>query len=185
MGDSILKNNPYVKYGYAVDDILRLKTDKHLYNFARENAKISDIYEQLKELEYIDIKVYNNFFDIDNDPSTLLFLSVGGNDILEKYRLNGDITNDDIIQLFDKYKILIKTIKEKLPCVKLIVMNLYHIIDKDINKIIDTWNSLLNESYSDILDLSNLLTEPGDLRQIIEPSEVGGKKIADKIMEFI
>jgi hypothetical protein len=64
-------------------------------------------------------------------------------------------------------------------------MNLYHIIDKDINKIIDTWNSLLNESYSDILDLSNLLTEPGDLRQIIEPSEVGGKKIADKIMEFI
>ena len=195
MGDSILKNNSYVKYGYAVEDILRLNTDIRFYMFAKENAKISDVYNQLQELEYIDIAVYNNFFDISNDGTTLLFLSVGGNDILEYYKLNGVITSNEINTIFNKYKLLITAIRNKLPYIRIKLINLYHVNNdkyRDINQSIDLWNTLLNEYASDsnnkvdgIMDLTHLITAPDDLRQIIEPSEVGGKKIANKIVEYL
>ena len=132
-------------------------------------------------------------FDIGNNSSTLLFLSVGGNDLLEKYRLNGVITSDEMNEIFEKYKLLVKAIREKLPCVKIILTNLYHVNNdkyKDINTTIDQWNTMLSDyvtSNNDatILDLNHLITEPSDLRQTIEPSEIGGKKIANKIKEYL
>ncbi len=193
LGDSILKNNSYVKNGNAVDDILRKNTTKRVYNYACDDTKISDVYEQLTNID--NIVVYNivdNKNNINNINNSIIILSVGGNNIVEKYSMTGQITNNNISTIFDNYKILIDTIKEKMPESKLILLNLYHIQDVKYNKLnnsIDVWNDLLsnyvnNTSKIDgLLDINRVLNKPEDLIGI-EPSEIGSKKIVDKIINY-
>ena len=169
IGDSMLKNNSYVKPGFAVDELLRKKVgpNKMIINYAREDAQIVDVYEQLTHI---------------NDSDTnRIFLSVGGNNIIKNpFEVNS---------IFEKYKKLIDAIKTKLPNSKLFLLNIYHINDAKLNPIIDQWNQLLNEFYyndinhliSGIVDVKSALSQPTDLTFAIEPSESGGEKIALKI----
>lgn len=169
IGDSMLKNNSYVKPGFAVDELLRKKVgpNKTIVNYAREEAQIVDVYEQLTHI---------------NDSDTnRIFLSVGGNNIIKN--------PSDVNSIFEKYKKLIDAIKTKLPNSKLFLLNIYHIDDVKLNPIIDQWNQLLNEFYyndinhliSGIVDVKSALSQPTDLTFTIEPSESGGEKIALKI----
>ena len=183
-GDSILKNNSYVKPGYAVDELLRKMCSTNpnikIVNYAREDSTISDVYEQLSNLD-----------DIDYNLKYIVFLSVGGNNILQNY--------DDVNTIFEKYKKLIDTIKTKLPESKLFLLNLYHIggcarplhmptsplclptgvracatdgQSPQLNPIIDQWNQLLYNyssfASSSIVDINKLITSPQDLTFKIE-----------------
>ena len=47
LGDSIIKNNSYVKNGKGIDDILSEKTDGNTHCYAKDDSKIVDIYSQL------------------------------------------------------------------------------------------------------------------------------------------
>ena len=174
LGDSMLKNNSYVKPGFAVDDLLRKQvgSNKTIVNYAREDAQIVDVYDQLTH--------------VDDSDTNRIFLSVGGNNIIKT-------PSSEVNSIFEKYKNLIDAIKTKLPNCKLFLLNIYHIKYANLNPIIDQWNQLLNNYFyndnnnliSGIVDVKSALSQPTDLTFKIEPSESGGEKIVVKIKEVV
>jgi hypothetical protein len=171
LGDSMLKNNSYVKPGFAVDDLLRKQVgpNKTIVNNAREDAQIADVYEQ--------------FTYINDSDTNRIFLSVGGNNIIKT-------PSSEVNSIFEKYTNLIDAIKTKLPNSKLFLLNIYHIKYSKLNPTIDRWNQLLNNYFynngvSGIVDVKSALSQPTDLTFKIEPSESGGEKIAVKIRELV
>ena len=173
LGDSVFKNNSYVEKGKAVNEILQKNSDENttIICMARNDSTINNVYQQLENLN-IDL----------NDKLTTVFLSVGGNDIMKLQQQNLD-------DIFEKYKTLIDAIKTKLPNVKLVLLNIYYPANTSkYDSLIDKWNTNidLEYEYNDkniyILNLSNLLKEPFDFVFDIEPSIAGGEKIANKIL---
>jgi lysophospholipase L1-like esterase len=174
VGDSVLNNSKYVPNGNSVFDIIKKKT-KNVYNFAVDNSKIKDINKQLSKIssEY-------------NKPSTYIFLSIGGNDILNLSSQNQQNVNE----LFNDYLKAINNIKTKFPKSKIIALNIYHprsTYYKMYYKSIDLWNKLLIKNKFEgyhILNIDEIIKEPSDLVQDIEPSSQGSKKIADSIFSY-
>jgi len=175
MGDSVLNNSNYVSSGKSLYDILNIKMSNVL-NVAKDESTINDLYIQLDK---IPIEL--------NKPETYIFISAGGNDILSK---NTKLTNKDIKQLFDTYMDFVKALRVKLSNAKINIMNLYLPTNpryQSYKKIIDKWNSLLNEYSSkigemyNVVDLNSLLTTPEDFIYDIEPSETATEKIAHLI----
>lgn len=173
LGDSVFNNNSYVEKGKAVNEILNKKADENtiIISLARNDSTINNIYQQLENVN-IDL----------NNKLTTVFLSVGGNDIMNLQEKNMNTT-------FKKYNTLIDAIRSKLPNVKLVLLNVYY--PPNVSKydsIIDKWNTNLELEYKAnnkniyILNLANLLKEPSDFVFNIEPSITGGEKIANKIL---
>lgn len=70
-----------------------------------------------------------------NNNSTTIFLSVGGNDIIQ-------MRNKNIEFIFKKYIVLIEAITEKLPNVNLVLCNLYYPPHENkYDDLIDKWNT--------------------------------------------
>jgi len=176
LGDSILYNNSFVKKGNSVQDFLEKNKNKNknitIYNYAENEETINGIYQQLSKINS----------DL-NSENTTLFLSVGGNDILQMFN-----TNATIKTLFESYKILIKAIKTKLPLTKLVLLNIYQPIKTPeySGKILE-WNTLLTTEYGyfSILDLTKILYKPIDFTHDIEPSPTGGEKLSNKILRYL
>ena len=174
LGDSVLYNNSFVKKGNSVQDFLEKNKNKNItiYNYAENEETINGIYQQLSKINS----------DL-NSENTTLFLSVGGNDILQM-----STTKSSIKKLFESYKILIRAIKTKLPLTKLILLNIYQPIKEPeySGKILE-WNTLLSTEYGyfSILDLTKILYKPNDFTHNIEPSSTGGVKISNKILSMI
>ena len=173
LGDSIFNNNSYVEKGKAVNEILNKKADENttIISLARNDSTINNIYQQLENV--------NMDF---NNKLTTVFLSVGGNDIINLQQKN----LHDIIQ---QYNTLIGAITTKLPNVKLVLLNVYYPPNTSkYDSLIDKWNTNLELEYKYnnkniyILNLANLLKEPSDFVFDIEPSIIGGEKIANKIL---
>lgn len=184
MGDSILKNNVYVKKDNSVEDILRSNYKGTLINLAKDNATLTNLYDQIDRLP----KTFNN-------KNTTIFVSIVGNDILNKYVYKQDTEVDDfkeLNKLYLNYKDALFKLREKFPDTKVILLNLYY--PKSVKylryrEIIKRWNDLLFEyqddpinEINDILDLSLIMTEITDFSLSIEPSETGGAKIAKQIL---
>lgn len=173
IGDSMLNNFNYVHQ--SIPELLKLKTP-NVFNFATDGSTIADCYTQLDK---IPSKL--------NTQTTYVFISAGGNDILNA---RGQLDNDAIKQLFTKYSVLIKSIKTKLPSVKVNVLNLYLPANPQYqsyttsinlwNKLIQTNSSKIGEMYN-VIDTNKLLTSATDFVYDIEPSESGGEKIATAI----
>ena len=70
MGDSVLKNNIYVPKDENVAELLK-KENVNVVNLAKNNAIISDVYNQISDIP-------------ESLPNKIIFLSIGGNDILYK-----------------------------------------------------------------------------------------------------
>ena len=175
IGDSILNNANYVPSGKSVFDILKTKTNNVL-NVAKDGATISDLYQQLNN---IPIEL--------NTSQTFVFISIGGNDILNK-RINLD--SSEITTLFNTYIEFLKALRIKLANTNINIMNLYlpsnprYLLYKQS---IDQWNNLINinsnkigENYK-VISLDTLLTSPKDFVYDIEPSETGSNTIANAI----
>ena len=188
LGDSIIKNDSYVTRGRSVEYHINtmLKSNKkgdgvNVINLAIDNSCINDIYEQLRYIP-------------ENSKDGMIFLSVGGNDILKKYVY---IYNTDFIglpNLFKKYKDLVERIKTQYPQHKLVLMNIYYPPNKQIFSpfypLITEWNKCLlsvsdDISVSDIIHIDEIMTETDDFVDNIEPSEKGGEKIANLITTHI
>ena len=175
LGDSMLNNSNYVKHGESVSDIIKIK-EKNVNNLALDNSKIKDINRQINK---ISSSIYNN-------SNTYVFLSVGGNDILNLPSQN----EEQIKDLFKEYLKVIKLIKNKLPKAKLISLNIYHpqtSYYKMYYSSIDLWNNLLNqhtfEGY-EVLNVDKLMKNKLDFVHDIEPSKQGSNKIANAIINF-
>ena len=175
LGDSVFNNNSYVEKGKAVNELLQKTADETttIVCLARNDSTINNVYQQLENVT-IDL----------NDKLTTVFLSVGGNDIINLKQKNVEDT-------FEKYKTLIKAITTKLPNVKLVLLNIYYpATTSNYDSLIDKWNTNLDLEYESnnkniyILNLANLLKDPSDFVFDIEPSITGGEKIVNKIVSI-
>ena len=179
IGDSIFKNNSYVMPGNSLEDILNNKNNKPI-NLAIDNSTISDVYNQLESLP-------NNY----NNSNSILFISIGGNDILNHYEYTDKRDDTKLNKIFDEYQNLIHMLGEKLKT-KIILTNIYHPFSnnyKDYYPLIDKWNILLekyaNKNNLTVMDIDSGIKDPKNLTDDIEPSKSGANIIANKILKFI
>ena len=182
LGDSILKNNAYASDGKGIDDLL-LERNKETYSYAVDNSNIVDVYNQLNEIS-IDL----------NKPSTTIFLSAGGNDILNHYKENGGDINDTSVlsTIFAAYKKMIKAIRAKMNQCNLVLLDIYYPdntkytqyqpISREWNKLIDDYEKQPSNNINTVLRVSGMLTQNDDFTLSIEPSSSGGLKIANSIL---
>lgn len=187
LGDSILKNNSYVSDGKAVDNIIEersLKNDKNieLYSLAENNSKIVDVYSQINKIP-LDI----------NNKNTIIFLSSGGNDILSFYvDQNGD-TNDTgfLNTMMAAYKKLVTGIQTRMNLCQIVLLDVYYPTSNQFAQykpILEKWNALIatyaREKSFGLLQISHSVTSNDDFTLGIEPSEKGGEKIAQLILDY-
>ena len=172
MGDSVLNNANYVPAGKSVYDSLKSKLSK-VINLAKDGATISDLYGQLDK---IPVEL--------NNANTYIFISAGGNDILNK---RTELSSTEIRRLFDSYMEFLKALRTKLGSVKINILNLYLPSNpryQTYKTSIEQWNQLIQSSSNkvgemyNVVDLHALLKIPDDFVYDIEPSESASDKIA-------
>lgn len=183
LGDSILQNSSYVSRGKAIEDIINKKSNGSCYCYAVNNAKTYEIQNQVTSIP----------LELNNSHTTI-FLSAGGNDILDKYveRANPNLSEMDYLNtIFGSYKNLVKTIKTKMEKAKLVLLDVYYPKSTKYlpyKNIITTWNHKIYDYASknnmEVLRVSAILTKPEDFTLEIEPSEKGGEKIGGSIARF-
>jgi hypothetical protein len=182
LGDSILKNNSYVKNGKGIDDILNEKTNGNTKCYAKDESTIVDIYSQLDSIPS----------DLNKD-SNIIFLSVGGNDILNNYADKEVSVKDTKVldPIFNAYKNLIKSIQTKMNDSKLVLLDIYYPTNIKLAQykpILEEWNRLISDFAStnnlQVINISSNLIESTDFTLNIEPSESGGEKIASNILLY-
>ena len=172
VGDSILKNNSYVLEEKSVEKLLSTKTYAHIYCFAVNDSIIKDATEQVNILpQHL------------NEPSTCIFLSIGGNDILKGI--------DPVSSIFRQYMDLVDLMKERMNKTKIVLINLYYPTDEKYEKYyssIKRWNELVDAYAEDndlkVLDASAILAKEADFTSDIEPSIIGGEKLANQIVSI-
>jgi len=177
LGDSILKNNNYVSDGKSVENLLEERTHGKILCLAKDDSKMSDIYNQVSQIPH-------EF----NSRSTTIFLSVGGNDLLlaNLEELNSSTINT----FFNKYTELVNFVRAQFPDTNLVLLDIYHPNDKKYEKYrttIHQWNNQIydfgKQNNISILKISNVLTQPEDFSSEIEPSSSGSQKIVDTLLE--
>lgn len=181
LGDSILNNSVYTLPKSSVPSLisqqLEKSPEKTLYNLAKDGATINDCINQLDAFP----------FEL-NNTETSIFISAGGNDIL-----NGRRTETEKIgELFAKYMDFIESVKKRLNKTNIVLLKLYYPV-KPSYKIyypaVTQWNQLLVDNSStvgyNLLETDKLVVLEEDIVYDIEPSAKGGKKIADAIVSFI
>ena len=181
LGDSILNNSMYVKKDESIQNLLVNKGGKNkIYYMAKDGAVIADIYEQFSTIP----------LELDSDQ-TLFFISVGGNDILNKIKKDNIAKNmtNNLNKIFSAYKKLIKAIQTRFIKSKIVLLDIYlpPSLTKLQNDYITQWNKLLsdysdnNNSIKNLISISLKLTNKDDFVNGYEPSPTGGKKIVDQI----
>jgi lysophospholipase L1-like esterase len=179
IGDSMLQNKLYVRNGKSITDILeKLTLHNTIFNYAVDGTTISGVYQQIKEIPI----EFNN-------SNTSIFLSAGGNDIID--RAQSGSTNENIDSIFDDYCKMVQSLKTKMNESNIVLLTLYYPYSKDYHLyygMIKDWNQKLEAFAKDeglaILKTNNLLSQPTDFISNIEPSETGGVKIAKSILAF-
>lgn len=176
IGDSILNNNIYVPLGKSVADNIKLLHGNNVIIGAKDSATIDTCYYQL-----------NNIINSENYH---LFISIGGNDILNNsYEKLDKNKNDEFEKIKEKYIELINFIKKKYPKPKIYLFNLYYPTDEKYKKyknIINQWNKMISsfdKNEFKILKLDEILNKSSDFTHGIEPSTIGSEKIAKLIVE--
>ena len=181
LGDSILKNNSYVSEGKGVDNILE-ERKAIVVSLAENNSKIVDIYGQINKIP-IDI----------NNTSSFIFLSSGGNDILSFYVDQHGVTTDTgfLNTMLAAYKKMIKSIQTRMNNCQIVLVDIYYPTSNQFSQyrpIIEEWNTLIanyaRENSLGLLQISQSVTSTEDFTLGIEPSEKGGAKIAQLILDY-
>ena len=185
LGDSILKNDAYVSSASSVNELIKKKTNGKTICLAVDHSIISDVFSQVE-------KIPGSL----NTNNTIVFLSVGGNDILTYYvDQENDSTNTNILEtFFVSYKNLIKSIQDKIPNSRIVLLDIYYPNNSKYNyyhSIISEWNNMIysyannteNNIYS-VLKISNILTKPDDFAFGVEPSSIGSYKLVENILNI-
>ena len=130
-----------------------------------------------------------------NTQNTYIFLSIGGNDILEKYVDGSKEPADNISYLktiFAAYKKVIVALRIKMDHSNIVLLDMYYpenLKYKQFHPLIREWNRLVYDYARDtqtrVVHISNILQSNEDFTLEIEPSEQGGEKITDSIIGAI
>jgi hypothetical protein len=175
LGDSVINNTTYVPEGKSVIDVLKSKSP-NVFSYAKDGATIADCYGQL-DLVSLDL----------NKPNAYLFISAGGNDILNR---RGQMDDAEVKKLFGQYMELIKAIRVKLTNAKINILNLYLPINpryQSYKTSVELWNQMLQDASTkigemyNVIDLYRIMTSSNDFIYDIEPSETASEKIANAI----
>lgn len=175
LGDSILNNSNYVDDDETVSALIKKTCSSNSEGIsvilkAQDNAKIYDVYAQVDSL-----------IGHDDIEPTYVFLSVGGNNMLDSQFVSLD-------NLKEQYIKLVTYIHSKLPKSEIYLLGLYYPFDTRFhryNSNIESWNNFIKETgYKNIM-LDGLLTNKSDIIFSIEPSATGSKKIANEICKVI
>jgi hypothetical protein len=181
LGDSILKNNSYVPDGKGIDNILEERSVK-IQSLAVNSSKIVDVYSQINKIP-IDL----------NNKSTTIFLSSGGNDILSFYvDQHGDANDTGFLNtMMAAYKKLVKSIQTRMDLSKIVLLDIYYPTSNQYAQykpLLVKWNDLIanyaRENSLGLLQISQSVTSSEDFTLGIEPSEKGGEKIAQGILDY-
>ena len=184
IGDSILNNSNYIfTEGKSVPDLIKAE-HSNTYLFAKDGAIITDCYTQIEGIP-----------QENNENNTFIFVSAGGNNILSSKPGLSDktsLSNELIETFFQQYTTLIHSLKSNFPKTQLYLLSLYYPLDprfKNFYPYIDTWNTLLtnfaeNNNFK-IIQTNKFMMHNTDFTNAIEPSEIGGKKIADAILDTV
>ena len=181
IGDSMLDNSSYIQSNKSVPDLMKEK-GSNLLNYAKDGATIHACYSQINSL----ISVSNGLCP----ENSVFIVSAGGNDIVNENR-NNPITESFIQTLFTQYSNMVLTIRKKCTQSPIYLLNLYKPLKPKFEKLypfIDQWNSLLSEFADnndlEIIKTNKMIVSKDDLTNAIEPSETGGKKIANAILNI-
>lgn len=167
MGDSVLNNQTYVPLGKSVEGQLTSRTSAHVLQLAEDNALIADVYKQIDKLP--------SSLDV---PSTWIFISVGGNNLLRGH----DETNT-----FQAWTILLQSLRVKMSNAHIVVFNVYlpanpQLASRKLS--VDEWNKKVNAAGYPVIDVNAMLTSPSDFVYDIEPSVQGTNSIVSAILLF-
>ena len=177
LGDSILKNDRYVKHGESVSDWLKHKSYHQCKTFAIDGSKILNVYTQLSNIP----SQWNN-------KNTTFFISVGGNDILELLNTTQTPNGIDkkINEIFNEYIVLIDYIKKHWSDVNILLLNLYCPLTMlNVCPIVNKWNQLQSQyANNKNIRIINIDANKENI-QGIEPTSQGGKKIVEQILQHI
>ena len=174
VGDSIFQNENYVEEGESVENILGNKA----VVLAKDDAKISDVYQQLNEI-----------LEEENIPSNYVFVSAGGNDLDYIYK---DLEKKTKIEtIFDNYIELVEKL-DKTKKTQIVLSTIYYPTSDEYKPylpIINKWNKLVidfgKQKKMDVFPLHKYVNKPEHFVHDIEPSSKGASIIANKILEYI
>jgi len=177
IGDSILENSNYVEKYFSVESSIKKKHYK-VINLAQDNAVIEQVSTQIKYLQQKKL-----------DKKDIVFISVGGNNILNSYRFRKKNNNKILNDIFQKYTKTILNIKNYIPN-KLVLLNIYLPPNvKEYHPLIKLWNKKQQKFASannyKILDINTLMNNKNHFIKDIEPSNDGGRIIANAIINSI
>ncbi len=190
LGDSILDNAAYVPLGLDVINLLKNKLPAgwKATLLARDGSMINEIIYQLKQIP---------------EDASFLVLSVGGNDALSQSNILNEKASSfsevllKLADIQDEFhynyrKMLSNVLSYKLPT---LICTIYYpkFPDPFIQKMSKLALAIFNDciireaiaSRSRLIDLRMIFDEDQDYATPIEPSERGGAKIADAILEKV
>ena len=145
LGDSIFQNNNYVPKEKSIEYLLKEHIPIQSLVLAQDNATINLLYQQYKGMP---ISM--------NNKHTNLYISIGGNDLLNAYENND--TNDTTLfdMIWNLYKSNILNVSTITQC-NIILTDIYYITDSNYEKyipIIKKWNANLYQ-FANVLSALN------------------------------
>lgn len=189
LGDSILNNSNYVPQGKSVPSLVSEKVGSGFYNFAEDSSTINGTYSQINSIP-IDL----------NEPTTYIFLSVGGNDILNRFvNTSATLDKQEIMPIYESYQHVVKSLKKRMNKANIVLLDIFYPkasnyqefkpVLEDWNKLISEYSSNYKNEISDTIKTSLILSADGDLVENdyakgIEPSEQGGAKLVERILQI-
>ena len=195
LGDSIIDNKVYVgRNELSVKEHLEAMSESMFNQIAVDGHTTKDVLNfQLNQLPKI---------------STHKVLSIGGNDLLQQisFLKNKDaLTTKEVMEqavcklapIKKRYRTIVEKLSQEKS--KLLLCTVYEgnltddLFYRDIAFASQAMVSMLNDVIFstaatfnvDVLELRNIFTAPEDYANPIEPSHIGGKKLASRIIEWI
>jgi hypothetical protein len=175
LGDSVLNNSAFVPFDKTVkSQMFKYATVK---SFAKNGAILADIPFQISQLPvHID------------GPQTTIFISIGGNNLLNLHN-----TPNGMNKLIKQHSNLVDRVSIYMPTSRIVVFNVYNPLDKRYSVYLNTireWNRKLklcvyNAKNIEHADISAVMTHSTDFVHSIEPSAIGGKKLAMLMSSYI
>lgn len=166
LGDSILKNDKYVKKNQTVTYLLK-NLGYQVNCLARDNALVDNLSTQISNLKNIDINAY-------------YVISAGGNNILQ---------HRDMDMAFRQYKNFITKLENHVSQDKIILCTIYYPpTHKHYFTKIKEWNNSLRnfaKGKYKLLRIDLFMNNVNDFTNQIEPSYLGSKKIVKYLNNII
>ncbi len=183
-GDSILNNSRYVSLGNSVGASLRDIYGANLKMYAQDGASINNVYAQLEQFS-----TYNN--DSETDDLHIV-ISAGGNNMLNAMQVHA-LNDSSVDKIASQYSRLMNHVCKMYPNAHVYLLNVYYPTNKPYNKIakyVTRWNDTVKTMVEEkdrtvLIRIDEICTEEEDFINDIEPSSIGGKKIADIIVQNV